>query len=121
MASIEKTVPESGQWIERGPLSIRTDRDPLELYVVEFYGELDLSGAELADQVLQAVAETDAQQIIVDLSGLDFIDSSGLRVLLRAYARDHRDGNRVVFLRGPEPVQRVVEITGLDGCLPFAD
>jgi anti-sigma B factor antagonist len=116
----EQTVdPE--RWIEQGPLSLRMERDPPEHYVIEFYGEFDLAGVELAARELRRCAETDVEEIIVDLSGLDFIDSSGLHVLVQSYTSDRRNGNRFRFLRGPEPVQRVMEVTCLDTRLPFVD
>jgi len=58
---------------------------------------------------------------IVDLSGLDFIDSTGLGALVQAHRSDREDGNRLRFLRGSAPVQRVMELTCLDRSLPFAD
>src|SRR4051794_25685431 len=67
--------------IEPAPLTIRSEREPQELYVVELHGELDLSAADRLEAELQRVEETDVKQIVVDLSGLDFIDSSGIRVL----------------------------------------
>ena|SRR5829696_8430788 len=108
-------------WIERGPLSIRTERDPAEVWVIEFYGELDLAGSEVAAKELRRCEQTDVEEIIVDLSGLDFIDSSGLGVLVENYKSDRENGNRLRFLQGPAPIQRVMELTGLDTVLPFAD
>ena len=117
---VERPV-ETGQWIERGPLSIRYEREPAELYVVELYGEFDLSNVELVSDVLAEVAVADVQEIIVDLSGLQFIDSSGLSVLCDAYKRERNGANRLVLLRGGGSVERVLEVTGLDHHLPFAD
>jgi anti-sigma B factor antagonist len=116
-----ETAPASGTWIEHGALSIRTEREPADLYVIELYGELDLAGTEVAAEELLAAHRTDVAEIIVDLSGLDFIDSSGLRVLVESLNRDRQNGNRLRFLRGPESVQRVMELTCLDAVLPFAD
>jgi anti-anti-sigma factor len=71
-------------------------------------GELDLlSGPELA-HALDVVA-LDGEDVIVDLSGLDFVDASGLRALLEAA---HRTGLR--FERGPAHVQRLFEVTGTE-------
>jgi anti-sigma B factor antagonist len=108
-------------WIDHGPLSIRTEREPAELYIAEFYGELDLAGTEVAEAVLRDCFQADVEEIMVDLSGLDFIDSSGLAVLVESFESDRQDGNRLRFLRGSEPVQRVIEVTGLDSVLPFVD
>jgi anti-anti-sigma factor len=112
---------EAGTWIEHGPLSIRTEREPAELFIVEFYGELDLAGTEVAAKVLRDCAQADVEEIIVDLSALQFIDSSGLNVLVESFQRERENGNRLRFLRGPDSVQRVMELTCLDSALPFAD
>jgi anti-sigma B factor antagonist len=112
---------EAGNWIEHGPLSIRAEREPAELYIIEFYGELDLAGTEVAASVLRDCAEADVEEIIVDLSGLHFIDSSGLAVLVESFKGERRNGNRLRFLRGSDSVQRVMELTRLDSVLPFAD
>lgn len=119
MAAVEKPI-ESGEWAEHGPLSIRLEHDPAELYVLGFYGDFDISGVETAHSSLRRAAESDAEQVIVDLSGLDFIDSQGLRVLLDAHDRE-RGANRLVFLRGTGQVGRVFALTQLDSVLPFAD
>ena len=121
LARPREAAPASGTWSEHGPLSIRTERDPTEVYIVEFYGELDLAGTEAAATELRRCEETDVEEIIVDLSRLDFIDSSGLQVLVESFKRDRQNGNRLRFLRGPDPVQRVIELTCLDAVLPFAD
>jgi len=113
--------PDTGSWLEHGPLSIRTERDPSELFVVELYGELDLSGAEIFSGVLERVQESDVQEIIIDLSGLHFIDSTGLALLVRAHQREKEGANRMAFLHGPDPVQRVFDLTRLSERLPFAD
>jgi anti-sigma B factor antagonist len=121
IAMARETAPTTESWIEHGALSIRTERDPAQVCVVEFYGELDLAGIEVAADELRRCEQTDAEEIIVDLSGLDFIDSSGLRILLETYQSERQNGNRLLFLRGSEPVERVMHLTRLDEVLPFAD
>ena len=91
------------------------------LYVIGFYGELDLASAECAATELRRCTASDVDEIVVDLSGLDFIDSTGLNILLQAYEREPQNGNRLRFLRGPAPVQRLIELTRLDTMLPFGD
>ena len=118
MATIERAL-DSGTWVEHRHLAIRIERDPEELFVVEFYGEFDLAGSDVAERELRRAGDSDARKIIVDLSGLDFIDSRGLHVLHQASAGARR--GRLRFLRGPAPVDRLFKLTGLDKVLPFAD
>jgi len=61
-----------------------------------------------------------ANAIIVDLGALEFIDSTGIRLLLMAADRCSESG-RLSILRGPRQVHRVFEITDLVDRLPFAD
>jgi anti-sigma B factor antagonist len=110
-----------GTWIERGPLVIRSRRDPDSVHVLELYGELDLSGAEVLSRELQQAEASHAKQILVDLSRLDFIDSSGMRVLMQAYDRSRRNSSRLSLLRGTGQVAQVMAVTKLDSVLPFSD
>jgi anti-anti-sigma factor len=91
LMAIANARPDTGMWLEKGPFSIRTERMPEDLYVVELYGEFDLSAAELARPELERVRQSDVKEIIVDLSGLEFIDSTGLSALCQVY-REEKEG-----------------------------
>jgi anti-anti-sigma factor len=103
-----------------GQLTLRSERDGV-LHTIRVEGELDLANAEDLARELRRVEGTDALSIVLDLSGLQFIDSTGVRVLLQAHARSRADSNRLALLRGPRAVQRVFELTGILERLPFAD
>jgi anti-anti-sigma factor len=64
--------------IEHGPLTIRSSRQDDE-HVVALYGELDLGGVDAVKDEMRRVERTAADRIVVDLSALEFMDSSGLR------------------------------------------
>lgn len=100
-----------------GFLEVRSERDDDE-HVIALRGELDLDGAERVTQELQRAEATDVRRIVLDLSGLRFIDSSGIRLILAAHARSRMDG-RLALIRGPQPVQRVFELSGVTERLPF--
>ena len=87
--------------------------------VLSVCGELDLSTAPGLEQPLeQAVAAGDAS-ILIDLSECEFIDSTGIALIVRAWQRldENADGNdggrRVVLSSSNEQVRRVLEVTGL--------
>jgi anti-anti-sigma factor len=86
---------------------------------VSLQGELDLSCARQVEEHFAAIDEQAPVRVVVDLSGLAFIDSSGLRMLLLADARAREHGYELVLLPGPEPVQRVFEMTGALDILRF--
>jgi anti-sigma B factor antagonist len=85
---------------------------------VALSGELDMLSAPDLDDTL-ADASRGAVAVIVDLSQLTFMDSSGLHALLTARARLAESDCRLVLLRGGDQVQRLFELTGLDGVLEF--
>ena len=90
-----------------GQLTVRSDRVGV-MHTIAVAGELDLATIPELERALEQAEASDALSIIVDLSRLQFIDSSGVRVLLQAHARSRADSNRLALLRGPASVQRVL-------------
>src|SRR3954449_5709740 len=85
-------------------------------------GELDLATAPEREQLVNERIDG-SQQVVVDLRGLEFMDSSGIRVLVAAHARAARVGTRLFIVR-PEPesaVAKIVEVAGLDRELTILD
>jgi anti-sigma B factor antagonist len=103
-----------------GGMTLHSVRDGA-LHTIRLEGELDIATADDVERELLRVESTDALSIVLDLSSLRFIDSTGVRVVLYAHARSRRDANRLVLLRGPAAVQRVFELSGVVDRLPFAD
>ncbi|HEX6387866.1 MAG TPA: STAS domain-containing protein [Solirubrobacteraceae bacterium] len=101
-----------------GSLAVRSEREG-EAHIIELIGELDLDGAPKLEAALREAEAGDASSIVVDLGALDFIDSTGLRMLVMAAERSNE--GRLSLLRGPKQVHRVFEITDLVDRLPFAD
>lgn len=92
-----------------------------DTYVLALYGELDLSTVGEVSRELVRAEATGASEIVIDLSALHFMDSTGIQLLMEAHARSRADGDRLRLLRGPAEVQRALEICGLDRELPFID
>jgi anti-sigma B factor antagonist len=86
---------------------------------VSLQGELDLSSVRRMEDRFVSIDEQRPARVVVDLSGLAFIDSSGLRTLLLADERASEHGYEFVLLPGQEPVQRVFELTGALDVLRF--
>lgn len=103
-----------------GELTIRSERAG-DVHTIALFGELDLATADDVEQELQRVEAGDAAAIVLDLSGLTFMDSTGVRLLVNANTRARTDNCRLRLLRGPASVQRVMELSGVDELLPFAD
>jgi anti-sigma B factor antagonist len=102
-----------------GRLVLRSEREG-DTHIVELLGELDIAGAPALDEELERAEASDAASILIDLRGLEFIDSSGLRLLVMAADRC-KQSSRLAILRGPDQVHRVFELTDLVTRLPFSD
>lgn len=101
-----------------GGLEISSDFDGGTVRV-SLRGELDLAGSQQMEDSLAEIDGSDPSRVIVDLSGLAFIDSTGLRLLLQADARARERGYDLVLRPGAPPVQRVFEVTGALDVLRF--
>jgi anti-anti-sigma factor len=88
--------------------------------VLALAGELDLASAPDLEAAVREREET-AETILLDLRGLSFMDSSGLRVILGADARARSRGARLALVPGPPGVQRVFQLTLLDARLEFVE
>jgi stage II sporulation protein AA (anti-sigma F factor antagonist) len=87
--------------------------------VVRPVGELDIA---TVGRVRTALAgRKDDEDLVIDLRALGFLDTSGLQLMVELHRRSQADGWSLTLVRGGTPVQRVFEIAGLEGILPFAD
>ena len=84
-------------------------------------GELDIATAPKVEGALREPSDEGIQRRVLDLSGLTFMDSSGLRTILSAQAASRRDGWVLALVPGPPSVQRVFEITGVKDGLRFVE
>jgi len=84
-------------------------------------GDLDLATAGEAELAILTAEESSPPLLILDLGELDFMDSTGLRVVVSAASRARDEDRRLVIVKGPEVVQRVFEITRLAERLEMVD
>jgi anti-sigma B factor antagonist len=89
--------------------------------VVAISGELDLAGAAALEQELERLTASLEGAVVLDLRGVDFIDSSGLRAIAVSAQRAQSLGRRLALIPGPDPVMRVFEITRMRDQLEFVD
>jgi anti-sigma B factor antagonist len=88
---------------------------------VALRGELDLSTVGKVQEELRRVEAAEPAIVILDLSRLTFLDSTGLRCVVTADERARTQGRRLVIVRGPDAVQRVFSITRLEERLEMVD
>ena len=84
-------------------------------------GSLDMATAPVLEQQLEELREAGFRQLIVDLGGLSFMDSTGLRIALKWHEAAERDGFEIGFAPGPPAVQCVFELTGMSDVLQIVD
>jgi anti-anti-sigma factor len=108
------------QLVTLGELSMTSERQG-DVHSIRLFGELDLASARGVELELRRAEATDALSIVLDLSGLTFMDSTGVRLLVTANARSREDADRLSLRRGPAAVQRVLELSAVADLLPFAD
>lgn len=102
---------------------IEVDRATLDgVAVVTPRGELDVAGTPAVEDALTAAAaEPEVEGIVIDLSQLEFMDSSGLRAVVQADQRMRSTGVRFALVRGGEAVHRVFELTRMTDRLTWVD
>lgn len=82
--------------------------------VLRLSGELDVGGTDDAYKRLLALPLARGAQLVLDLRDVTFLDSTGVRLILRARDHAHRHGAGFLLVRGPESVMRVLTVTGLE-------
>jgi anti-anti-sigma factor len=107
---------------EVAPLAFTTALTSAGDALISLTGELDLSGAgPLEEEIARVVAADGIGRVVLDLRELEFMDSSGLRMVALAARRLSAEDRSLVLVRGRDPVQRVFEITRMSDHLTFVD
>ena len=89
--------------------------------VVRLGGELDLAAIEPLQSELDRVCSDGLSTLTIDLSELDFVDSTGLHLLLRLRSRCEERQLGLKVVPGPPAVQRLFRITGTDVQFTFIE
>ncbi len=106
--------------IADGTLVVRTEANGGNR-VVALCGELDLANASTAERALEQVLAEESTPVVVDMRELEFIDSTGIALLVAALNRNETE-TRIRFVPSDSPaVTRVLELTGLAERLPLAE
>jgi anti-sigma B factor antagonist len=89
--------------------------------VVAVSGELDLASGPELEAELDQLTGPDIQLVVIDLRGLDFMDSTGLSILVRAHQRLAGEGCEMGLVKGSQQVQRLLDLTGVAERLRLVD
>ena len=120
-ASEHEAVP-TKRVLGRGGLRIEVDPTDGEGAVVHLIGELDMEAVAVLEEELTGLIAGPAPAVTVDLTRLEFIDSSGLQCLLRATQQAQENGgDKLRFRRASPQVEGVMKLTRVQDSLPFVD
>jgi anti-anti-sigma factor len=102
-------------------LTLTTSPEP-DAVRVSLTGELDLSSALVFDEELKRIEEEAPDStLVLDLRGLKFMDSTGLRLILNAHARAARRHRKLRVVPGSEPIRRIFRLTGMSERLDIVE
>ena len=92
-------------------MTINVEKD-FELVTLEITGRLDTTTAPNLESVVNELSE-DIKELIFDMSGVEYISSAGIRVLLGAYKKMNLNQGTMRIEKANDMVQEVFEMTGL--------
>ena len=96
--------------------TVESDSEPYTL--VGLTGEADVTNSDALREVLDAEVAKQPRTMIIDLSGLRFMDSSALHVILRANRVLDRQGGVLALASPREPVAKMLRLTAADQLIP---
>ena len=85
--------------------------------VLHLHGELDMATTPVLDQALTSVLDDEAGELVVDLSCLNFLDSTGISMLLSAVPRAEEAGKGFRMHSPNRPVRKALHLTGVEDLL----
>jgi anti-sigma B factor antagonist len=92
-----------------------------ETYLLALSGAFGSECRDRFESQIEAARAASPVRVVLDLSGLTFIDSTGLAMVMGASSRLEGEATDVIVVRGHGQVQRVFELTGADGALTVVD
>jgi anti-sigma B factor antagonist len=102
------------------PLEVHLERRGATV-VVAFAGDLDMATADAADEALTRALADGSTAVVVDLEGLQFMDSTGFYCLRDAKKRADGAGRRLAVLKGSGPPHRLLALTDADAVIEMLD
>lgn len=88
-------------------------------YLVTLTGEMDTAAAAAAEEALQPLYNTSGKDVVIDCTDLEYIASSGLRILISILKGAKAGGSRVVLKNVNEDIQSVFALTGFINIFEF--
>jgi anti-sigma B factor antagonist len=89
--------------------------------VLRLSGELGLVSCPRLEETLRVLDDSDTELLVLDLGGLEFMDSTGLHLFVEAQQKAEEPGRRLALVQGGEQVQRLLNLTGMAEVLTIVD
>ena len=100
-------------------MKLETEELEGEMLKVSLSGRMDIAGVDAIAVPFAGVAATDNRRVVVDLSGVDFLSSIGIRAILQN-ARAHRMRGGAMVLLSPRPlIEEVLNAAGVSNVVPI--
>ena len=102
-------------------LRVTVESQDAKTVTLRVAGELDIGSAPGFKKALKQAEGQNPETVVLDLSELTFMDSTGIRAILQARSRAAAAGRNLALVPGPPNVQQIFAVTGLDKHLTFID
>lgn len=104
------------------PFDVRSEELEGGIRALAVQGELDMDTAPALERKLDEAASEDGASLLLDLASCEFIDSTGIALIVRAWQRVDRDASgggsgRLVICCANDQVQRLLDLTGVDSSI----
>ena len=104
-----------------GQFHITVRRGPDRRLIFELDGELDMACVHQLDEAVADAKLDDASAVVLDLGAVRFLDSTGLKAIVRARNAVGTSGRQFAITRGSAQVQRLLDLTRLNDHLQTID
>ena len=88
-------------------------------YVAKLEGEMDTAAAVEAEEVLKPIYNSNGKDVIIDCTNLEYIASSGLRILLSILKGAKANGSKVIMRDVNDDIMNVFKLTGFNTIFEF--
>jgi anti-sigma B factor antagonist len=102
------------------PFEVESDRDQ-DAARLTLSGELDIATVPRVEAALNATLTNDICQLTIDMTGLQFVDSSGLRMFIVLDKRAQQEGWTLRLIPPGEQVLSIFRVSGVEENLPFVE
>ena len=99
-------------------IDVQPERESVRVAPV---GELDIATVDKLEAEVARLRESGFERVVLDLRGVRFLDSTGLRLVLELDAAARADGHDLAVIRGSDVVHRIFEVTQVTDRLNFVD